>query len=149
MVGVISIVNYSLDTFYDPRVIPAYGLGLDLTLILNTCLVPVMFYVVITQSKAVGSYKWYILNGIFCDYAYDLLVSSWQPVPLFPCYMAYANGPFKNFIGQELSYIGLAVGVLIYVNMASNQLLAFLTRFSQVSPLKWAGYFKVGKFLLH
>ena len=53
------IVNYSLEVFHSQIATDVYSYCLDLTLLLNTICLPIMIYVIVTQSSNMGPYKWY------------------------------------------------------------------------------------------
>ena len=61
------VVNYSLDVFHDQTVKNIYGYFLDITLLLNSLCLPLMSYVIITQSAKMGPYKWYEFAQIFIE----------------------------------------------------------------------------------
>ena len=55
------VVNYSSEVFHSQIATDVYSYVLDLSLLLNTICLPIMIYVIVTQSSNMGPYKWYDL----------------------------------------------------------------------------------------
>ena len=57
------VVNYSSEVFHNQIAADVYSYFLDISLLLNTICLPIMTYVIVTQSANMGTYKWY--NGFW------------------------------------------------------------------------------------
>lgn len=79
-----------LSSFINPSQSDALAIVLDISFICATALMPIVVYLVF-RVKAIGKYRWYILNGLVWDYLYDVMLAMWKPVTFLPNVAAYSN----------------------------------------------------------
>lgn len=130
-----------------------------LTLFSFTCatsLLPILVYLIITQSKQMSKYKYYLLNCIFWSYIFQLLIFAIRPglkflaialnlltvfkifvktqfsVPLFPSY-CFLFFPIFSIPTQIIQYT-VYTFVIISINMCMGIVYALFYRYSQAFP---------------
>ena len=55
-------------------------------------------FIVLNKSPSqMKLYKYLLLNQLFWSYLFDIHLTIWQPVALFPFFMAYSDGPAQYF----------------------------------------------------
>uniref|UniRef100_A0A7E5A1J7 Serpentine Receptor, class T n=1 Tax=Panagrellus redivivus TaxID=6233 RepID=A0A7E5A1J7_PANRE len=133
-------VNYSSITFDDlesPRLVAAYVVFWDVSLVLTTIFFSFMLYMIITKSpREMSDYKWYLVHQLTWSYLFDLYVGLWKPVPLWPFYIGYSAGIFSNVGGNSVT-IQLLIVVVNAIGMGFGVCISILHRYMQGSPFSF------------
>ncbi|KAH7684686.1 hypothetical protein AAVH_40806, partial [Aphelenchoides avenae] len=72
-----------LSRFVSPTEVHLLSVWLDATVVASTVLMPIMLFL-IYRAKSMGKYRWYILNSILWDYAYDVTLAVLKPTLFLP-----------------------------------------------------------------
>ncbi|KAH7713083.1 hypothetical protein AAVH_19565 [Aphelenchoides avenae] len=81
-----------LADFIDEDAAALVAIVLDVSFALTTLIIPVPIYLIV-KAKTIGRYRWYMLNGLVWDYAYDATLTLLKPVLFFPFMGGYVTGP--------------------------------------------------------
>uniref|UniRef100_A0A914CWL0 Uncharacterized protein n=1 Tax=Acrobeloides nanus TaxID=290746 RepID=A0A914CWL0_9BILA len=76
-------------------------------------------------------YKYIILTQCIWNFLFDLLMNSWQPVVVFPFFLAYSKGIVK-FVGLKGSYLGIQAILLVTWGLIHCLLFALFYRVVQI-----------------
>lgn len=128
------VVNYSSDVFHNEVVVTVYSYLMGIFFLIHTILFLLIILIIITRSKKIGCYKWYILNGVIWSYTVEALMALWQPVPLFPVFMAYSKGIIGPYLNYDSEMIMFIIFIIIYINVIINLIFSFLVRFANSAP---------------
>lgn len=118
---------------FDPILTSYAHLITDINFVISTILFPVIFYLILTNSKQMSKYKFYLLNNILWCQGFEIILFIGRPTLLFPsfCVLADPLFPISNQILPYLFYLG----VFFIVNQAFSIVLSLFYRHSQVSGI--------------
>ena len=116
------MTNYSFEIYHTQElrtvctVLYVIGTCLSVPIFISLC------YLVTTKSFLLGEFKYYILQTACINLFYSILLLSWIPIPLFPCFAGFGAGWLSNFgsIGSYIAFIMvtwtlLQTGLKIYI----------------------------------
>uniref|UniRef100_A0A914PN70 Serpentine Receptor, class H n=1 Tax=Panagrolaimus davidi TaxID=227884 RepID=A0A914PN70_9BILA len=81
-----------------------------------------------------GEYRWYLCHQLFWSYAFDLFLSLWKPIPLWPFYLGYSGG-ILNGIPSKFSSLPLIVMFVLSTGMGFSIGISLFHRYVQASPM--------------
>lgn len=90
----------NLSSFLNPAEIKVTIVIVDVLFCLSTMLLPIVVYMIF-RVKSMGKYRWYILNVVVWDYAYDLLLAIMRPVLFFPVMGGYSQVSKRDVIAKK------------------------------------------------
>ena len=126
---------FTLDDLYNPRLTRWYSIYWDVTLLFTTTFFVFMLYIIFKKStKEMESYKWYLCHQLCWSYLFDLHMSLWKIIPLWPFYMGYSVGIYSNFTGR-LAYIPFITACFFCVGLGISCFLSVLHRYIQAIPM--------------
>uniref|UniRef100_A0A7E4ZRR6 G_PROTEIN_RECEP_F1_2 domain-containing protein n=1 Tax=Panagrellus redivivus TaxID=6233 RepID=A0A7E4ZRR6_PANRE len=86
-------------------------------------------YVILTQSKTLGTYKYYIINQTVWSQLFEIGMILYNPVVLMPYIAGYSGGIFRSFGTYESSAIAITVGFCLYYCALFGAILSFINRY--------------------
>ena len=121
-----------LDQLYHPILANIYSCILYTCCVISFSMFILMLFIVIKKSpKEMTDYKYIILTQCIWNFLFDLLMSSWQPVVVFPFFLAYSKGIVK-FAGLKGSYLGIQAILLVTWGLIHCLLFALFYRVVQI-----------------
>ncbi|KAE9548543.1 hypothetical protein FO519_008246 [Halicephalobus sp. NKZ332] len=84
------------NNFYDPVIADIFLIYSSIIGIVTVAIAPVHFYIVLTRSKTLGRFKWFILNHSFWCLLFTLSVVIIKPVILLDAASGFLGGIFRN-----------------------------------------------------
>lgn len=64
----------------------------DVSFVCRTLQMPAILWLIF-RVNSIGKYRWYILNGLIWEYAYEVMLALWKPVVLLPLMAGYSEVP--------------------------------------------------------
>jgi hypothetical protein len=106
-----------------------------LSFVLTTIIMPLIVYLIVTKSKRMKTYRYYLINSVIWAYSFQLLIFIARPVVLLPsfCILFYPIVSIARSIIQSM----LCCTVVIAVNMDMAVLWSLLYRYSQVNSFQF------------
>uniref|UniRef100_A0A7E5A1P3 Serpentine Receptor, class T n=1 Tax=Panagrellus redivivus TaxID=6233 RepID=A0A7E5A1P3_PANRE len=97
-------------------------------------------YVIITQSKMLGSFKYFVLNQTIWAQFLEIIMLIFNPVFLSPYIAGYMEGILHNVASYECSVVATTLSFIVYVNTAIGVTVSLVNRyiftfFPQYRPL--------------
>ena len=122
------------DMLYHPKLLTVYHYFHNITFILTTYLSLLACYIILKKSsKAMGFYKYVLLNSLFWNYFLDTLYFLYRPVNLFPHFVMYSVGVL-NFLSPD-TFMGVFYCCGFVLNGVVHSMgMALFYRVSQVFP---------------
>ncbi|KAE9548229.1 hypothetical protein FO519_008559 [Halicephalobus sp. NKZ332] len=111
-----------------------------LTLILCWVLAPIVFYIILTQSKTIGKFKWLILNHTFWCFCLENLLGIVKPVLLAPACGGYQIGFLKN-ASFKSSVITTILCYFFSLGSIVGLMMTIFSRYMFIFPSKWQRIF--------
>lgn len=117
-----------------------------LTLLATWFIAPLLFYVILTKSRKLGNFKWFILNHSFWCLALETVFAIAKPILLPPVAGGFQLGPFRNVwdFRSSIVFVFICLGISgncvisLSATLASRYLLVFPTTVFQWFNLKIA-----------
>ena len=123
---------YSLEDFYHPTLFVIYKVFWETSLLIITVFFLFMLYVILKNSKEIGTYKYFIVNQLIWTYLFDLVMGMWKPVVLWPVYLGFGVGWFRSWRGIWafsplfiLGIVGVGMGVSIFMSLFHRYIYIF------------------------
>ena len=92
----------SFENFHNPRLVRFYKIFWETSLVYTTISFLLMLFLVVRKSShEMGAYKWYLVHQLFWSFIFDLHLSTWKPVTLWPFFLAYSAGWWSNITGKR------------------------------------------------
>jgi hypothetical protein len=126
-----SKMNSNLTNYESPYIVTLYSIVLNISFVLSTPLFVLMIYLVLTKSKGMGIYKFYMLYTFITSYTYDLILLLWHPVPIFPTPAITSEGILKQ-MGSIAAHIQFTLYTATIVHFAMGLSQAIVYRYAQV-----------------
>ena len=87
----------SVDWFYNDIIANVFNLYANVVSGLTVPLGPIVWYIIIAQSKSLGRFKWFLLNHSFWSFAFMIMVILFRPIILLPAGAFYcSSGIFRE-----------------------------------------------------
>ena len=145
------------EDLYDPRLIYFYQVFWTLSFSYTSVYFAFIIYVIVKKSsREMGAYKWYLVHQMCWIFLFDLHMSMWKPVTLWPFYMVYSVGFWRNvpskyfenaiflqmeihfqLLSGELSFIPVIILVAICCGMGFSLYISTIHRYIQITPFSW------------
>ncbi|KAE9549196.1 hypothetical protein FO519_007591 [Halicephalobus sp. NKZ332] len=90
----------------------------------------------VSINNEMGTYKWYLVHQMSWIFVFDLHMSTWKPVPLWPFYLIYNVGFWRN-ISTGLSFVPVIMLVSICCGMGFSIYISAIHRYVQADPFSW------------
>ena len=123
-----------------PIIVEFYYYFSYFTFVLCWLIAPLLFYVILTQSKKLTSFKWLILNHSFWCLALETLLALVKPLFMSPC----AGGIQIGILRDYGNFRGTAIAALICLAFTGNCVLGVTftigARYVYVFPSKLAAW---------
>lgn len=85
------------NTFYNDTIARTSYYFTTISLCFTITLTPIFFYTVVTQSKNLGRYKYFLMHHSLCCLLFEYCLSIAKPVLLSPFPAGFIMGPFGRF----------------------------------------------------
>jgi len=83
---------------YHPTLSQLYSSFQYFTFAITTLVMLLAVFIILNKSPPqMKMYKYLLLNQLFWSYLFDIHLTIWQPVLLFPFFMSYSDGPAQYF----------------------------------------------------
>src|SRR4051812_27239955 len=103
------------DELNHPNLITVYDYFHYSTFTLSTILTLLATYIILTKStNAMAFYRYILLNGIVWNYLFDVIYFLWRPVNLFPYFIFYSRGVFKDLPKNSFIFISFSLGFCLF-----------------------------------
>ena len=103
----------TLEMVYYPNFIHVYDIIHQVIFFLTTILTILVSYVILKKStKAMGFYKYILLNSIIWNYVQEFHFYLWNPINLTPYFLFYSHGFLNNLLPNGFIYIFYSFFVL-------------------------------------
>lgn len=113
-----STERYPDEYFYSPLAAKIYHSYLWIITILLLAILPLYIYVILTQSKTLGTYKWFLLNHTIWSILFTFEISLTRPILLYPALAGYSESVFvrdsSSFI-SEIIWVGFILITAVFV----------------------------------
>jgi hypothetical protein len=127
--------NLTLDMLYHPGLATVYSYCQYTSFVISSILISLTTYIVIKKSpEDMREYKYLILNQLLWSYLFDIILTFWQPVFLFPFFYAYSSGPAK-LLSFKVSPVYMCLLILIGGGLIHSLYFSFIFRVAQVFPM--------------
>uniref|UniRef100_A0A7E4UUL8 G-protein coupled receptors family 1 profile domain-containing protein n=1 Tax=Panagrellus redivivus TaxID=6233 RepID=A0A7E4UUL8_PANRE len=97
-------------------------------LIINPILGVFVNYVILTQSKTLGSFKYYLLNQTLWAQLFEALYTVYNPVLVCPVIGAFQSGLLRNVASPQLTTIVSIFVYIFFINTAFGVSLSLFNR---------------------
>lgn len=104
-----------VDYFYSEELKSIYGMLCGIFTVTIIIITPIHIYIILTQSKSLGNFKWLLLNYSIWNTVFELLVGVTRPVILYPAVAIYFLDPFE--IITSLKMIFIAVNLILFAGI--------------------------------
>ena len=85
------------EDLYNPKLIKIYEIFWTLSFSYTSVYFVFIIYVIVKKSsREMGAYKWYLVHQMCWIFLFDLHMYVWKPIPLWPFYLIYSGGFWKN-----------------------------------------------------
>ena len=115
------------------------------TLFLCSILTPLVFYVILTQSKNLKSFKWLILHHLFWCFTFEIYFASFKPLLLVPATAGFSLGFLLNGT-LKLTGICAMINFLLVANCITSLFATLLCRYLLVFPSGLSKYLSLKPF---
>lgn len=120
-----------------------------LTALIQIIMAPILVYVIMTQSKQMGIFRFYLINLIVWNTMNEIILAIISPTILTPYLCIIVNGFFADFLSIDISYRMMESLYFVILNIILNILLTALNRFfTLLNITKMIDLFDKWKFLL-
>ena len=90
--------SLTIEMIYHPSLAQSFSRFQYLTIAITTLVMLLAVFIILKKSPSqMKLYKYLLLNQLFWSYLFDIHLTIWQPVLLFPFFMAYSDGPAQYF----------------------------------------------------
>ncbi|KAE9551628.1 hypothetical protein FO519_005156 [Halicephalobus sp. NKZ332] len=107
-----------------------------IALTVTLLLAPIVFYVILTQSKQIGNFKWLILNHTVWCFCQEVVLGIVKFVPLSPYTAVYQAGYFSETNFQN-SVIFVIIFLILTINSVMGVIMTMFTRYTVLFPAQW------------
>uniref|UniRef100_A0A7E4ZU10 G protein-coupled receptor n=1 Tax=Panagrellus redivivus TaxID=6233 RepID=A0A7E4ZU10_PANRE len=104
-------------------------------------------YVVITQSKQLGKFKYYVLNQTVWAQLLEAFMILLNPVFLSPYFAGYMGGIFRNVAGYTVTFVTCGICFILFINVIHAIQLSLLNRFILTFRPEWLSIIESKRFL--
>uniref|UniRef100_A0A7E4UYV1 Serpentine Receptor, class J n=1 Tax=Panagrellus redivivus TaxID=6233 RepID=A0A7E4UYV1_PANRE len=111
---------------------PILGISIALGLFLD--------YVILTQSKSLGTFKYYLLNQTIWAQLFEVLMITLNPVFLTPYFAGYMGGIFRNTAGYAATSAMTALCFSLFLNNVFGVILSLMNRYILTFHSEWRKY---------
>jgi hypothetical protein len=95
----------TLDMLYHPQLTKIYDCYQATVFLISSCIfIPSIYVILIKSTHEMSVYKLLLVDQIIFSYLSDLCQFLWQPILLYPFFMAYSAGITKN-LGPTSVYL--------------------------------------------
>uniref|UniRef100_A0A7E4V1D2 Serpentine Receptor, class H n=1 Tax=Panagrellus redivivus TaxID=6233 RepID=A0A7E4V1D2_PANRE len=109
--------------FYDNNEFTFFLIAFDFALAMF------LSYVIITKSKHLGSYKYFLLNQNISGVLLSMVLVLGRPVALAPYYCIFMAGPLRLFAGTTTTIILASSAILYFLNAISIIVVSIINRY--------------------
>ncbi|KAE9548610.1 hypothetical protein FO519_008176, partial [Halicephalobus sp. NKZ332] len=127
--------DYPIEYFYNEFATEFYFFFSNVTAVLTIALAPIHIYTILTQSKKMGSYKWFLLNHSVWCIMLEIFLAITKPIPLYPAasYVS-ANAMFPDSISPGTLVISYGIFQLILILAVGGVSMSLVYRYGNVFP---------------
>uniref|UniRef100_A0A7E4ZSE9 Serpentine Receptor, class J n=1 Tax=Panagrellus redivivus TaxID=6233 RepID=A0A7E4ZSE9_PANRE len=97
-------------------------------------------YVILTQSKSLGTFKYYVLNQSIWAQLFEVLMILLNPVFLTPYFAGYMGGIFRNTAGYAATSAVSALCFSLFFNNILGTILSLVNRYILTFHPEWRKY---------
>uniref|UniRef100_A0A7E4VGW1 Serpentine Receptor, class T n=1 Tax=Panagrellus redivivus TaxID=6233 RepID=A0A7E4VGW1_PANRE len=90
------------------------------------------FYVILTQSKSLGNFKYYLINQTIWAQLFELAVLLLYPAALAPFPAYYMKGLLRNYLSYKSTVVFYVIWCGMYVNVQLGTVLSLMNRYISV-----------------
>uniref|UniRef100_A0A7E4VA50 Serpentine receptor class gamma n=1 Tax=Panagrellus redivivus TaxID=6233 RepID=A0A7E4VA50_PANRE len=90
------------------------------------------FYVILTQSKTLGNFKYYLINQTIWAQLFEIAVLLFYPVALAPFPAFYMKGLLQNYLSYKPTTYLYVIWCGLYVNVQLGTVLSLMNRYISV-----------------
>uniref|UniRef100_A0A7E4V7E8 7TM GPCR serpentine receptor class x (Srx) domain-containing protein n=1 Tax=Panagrellus redivivus TaxID=6233 RepID=A0A7E4V7E8_PANRE len=90
------------------------------------------FYVILTQSKSLGNFKYYLINQTIWAQLFELAVLLLYPGALAPFPAYYMKGLLRNYLSYKSTVVCYVIWCGLYVNVQLGTVLSLMNRYISV-----------------
>lgn len=125
--------NLTLDDIYHPRIIEICYKFTAMFTALNSCIYPIMLYVILTQStRHMGNYKHLLWLQLSFSFVFNVITFVWHPIFFWPLILGFAASVFE--LPTTLCYLLLYFETSIVICMAIIQAFLIFYRIFAMFP---------------
>ena len=88
------------ETFYNPLIVDILSIYSSIIGGITIAIAPIHFYIILTQSKVLGRFKWFIINHSFWCFLFTLSLVITKPVLLLSAASGFLAGVFRETSSQ-------------------------------------------------
>lgn len=124
--------NLTREMLYHPEIEVVYTITHYITLFFSTVFFCLTSYTILKKSKPeMYLYKYLILNQLFWSYLFNVYLTFWQPIVLFPFFFAYSAG-LAQILGFKAAPWLCIFLIFLGGGMVHSLFTAFVYRVGQV-----------------
>ena len=124
-----------------------YSIYGSVILCITYLLAPVLFYIVLTKSSTIGTFKWIILNHSFWSLFQGTLMGVFKPVFFLPHVAGYGIGVFRNSTYKS-TIIWLFLFIISTIMCILGLYLAIIFKYLFIFPSKWTNILQKRKWFI-
>ena len=124
-----------------PIILEFYYHFSTLTLVLSWIITPLLFYVILTQSKNLNTFKWLILNHSFWCFALETAIGLIKPLIFLPSFGGFPLGVLRNNSNFAITALVALFGIVSAANCIIGLTATILSRYMLVFPSKLTKWF--------
>lgn len=88
--------------FYFPELLNFYAIFWNFMFFLTCILFTFVSFVIIKKTpKEMTEFKWYLIHYFLWSFLFQMHLVTWRPVALWPYFIGYSTGIWKNVAGEE------------------------------------------------
>src|SRR3569623_1378977 len=90
--------SLTLEMVYHPTLAMSFSSFQYFTFTITTLVMSLAVFIILKKSPSqMKLYKYLLLNQLFWSYLFEIHLTIWQPVLLFPFFLCYSDGPAHYF----------------------------------------------------
>uniref|UniRef100_A0A7E4VDX0 Serpentine Receptor, class T n=1 Tax=Panagrellus redivivus TaxID=6233 RepID=A0A7E4VDX0_PANRE len=124
-----------INTFFTDRTTTLFPF-----LVISVILGLFLDYVILTQSKSLGTFKYYLLNQAIWAQIYEILMITLNPVFLTPYFAGYMGGIFRKSAGYAATSAMNALCFSLFLNNVVGVILSLVNRYILTFHPDWRKY---------
>ena len=121
------------ELFYDPFVASILLTYCDVIIIITLAIAPVYYYILLTQSKTLGKYKWFLLNQSVWSLLFTIVAVIGKPIFLFHAPAFYLGGVLRE-TSVEVSIIFFFLILSLSVMNIGGNSMSCAHRYTDILP---------------